>query len=94
MFGIESFDQFEQITEGHLKEITRQENELHDQRIAICKKCPLYESGPLGPICSSRKCVKGDEVFKYPEPGATCGCGCRLSAKTRLKGATCVLNKW
>ena len=95
MFGINSFEQVSQIAEGHLKELTKQENALYESRMEICKKCPLF-SDTLGGICDSKKCwnTESKQLVKYPGEHVTCGCGCRLSAKTRLKNAHCVLNKW
>ena len=49
-----------------------------------------------GPICSSSLCLNKTtgEVISAYKPGYTCGCGCRLNAKTRIPDARCVLNKW
>ena len=95
MFGINDFSQTKDIIEGHYKEITNQENELYEKRIIICKQCPLY-SDKLGGICDSKKCWDNSKniLQSFPGNNITCGCGCRLQAKTRLKNAKCVLNKW
>lgn len=95
MFGINSFNQVEDILEGHYKEITNQENELFESRIKICKECPLY-SNRLGGVCDSKKCwnIVKNTLEDFPGKNITCGCGCRLQAKLRLKNAKCVLNKW
>lgn len=93
MFGLP----VNQIIEGHIKEFKNEERELYEERIEICKKCPLYSISAIGEICDSKKCVnpeKQEVVEKYPNNGSICGCGCRLSAKTRLKSAKCVLSKW
>lgn len=84
-----------QIVEGHIKEITKQENALSEERLAVCKECPLFSDKAFGFVCDAHKCVdKEGNLYQYPAKGRTCGCGCRLAAKTRLKGAKCVLNKW
>lgn len=91
------FGKINDIVEGHYKEITNQENELYEKRIKICKKCPLYTvNSVLGEICDSKKCWNEKEniIETFPSQNNTCGCGCRLSAKTRLKQAKCVLNRW
>lgn len=97
MFGtnINSFDQIGQIVEGHIKEITKQENDLYNERIKICKQCPLY-SERLGGVCDAKKCLDEtkNQMVSYPGKNITCGCGCRLQAKARLISAKCVLNKW
>ena len=96
MFGINSFEQVGQIAEGHFKEITKQENELYESRIKICRECPLFSHSTLGDVCDAKKCwdVAENKVVKYPGPDIICGCGCRLDAKARVRGAKCVLNKW
>ena len=94
MFGINSFEQVGQIAEGHFKEITKQENELYESRIKICRECPLFSRNALGDVCDAKKCWDGNKLVKYPGPDVVCGCGCRLDAKARVRGAKCVLNKW
>lgn len=94
MFGINSFDQVGQIVEGHYKEITKKENDLYNERIVICKECPLYSDTVLGPVCDSKKCYKEGRVENFPSKGAICGCGCRLGAALRVLNKKCVLNKW
>jgi len=95
MFGIDNFSQVSDIIEGHYKEITDQENELYNKRIAICKNCPLF-TDKFGGICDSKKYYNSttNELIDIPKSGFIGGCGCRLQAKTRLKNAKCVLNKW
>jgi hypothetical protein len=91
------FGQIGDIIEGHYKEITNKENELYEKRIKICKQCPLYSIKPgLGEVCDSKKCwnEKDNVVETYPSSKNTCGCGCRLNAKTRLASSKCVLNRW
>lgn len=86
-----------QIVQGHINEITNKENELYNQRIVICKQCPLFTNKKfVGYICDHRKYYnpETEELSDLPQPGFIGGCGCRLEAKTRLKNATCVLNKW
>lgn len=85
------------IIEGHYKELTNQENDLYEKRIAICRKCPLYTvNKDLGEICDGKKCFnsKLNSIEPIPSHDTICGCGCRLKAKTRLVNAECVLNRW
>ncbi len=85
-----------QIITGHLKELLNQGQDLSQARMSICKACPLYKVGQLGPICNpdlylntstNITNVIGGDGFKK-------GCGCRLNAKTRLEDAHCPLSKW
>jgi hypothetical protein len=65
-------------------------------RLEICKHCPLYSNGVMGPMCSSNMWVHPmtNVVSMKYKSGYIRGCGCRLTAKARLKDAKCVLNKW
>lgn len=97
MFGINSFEQVGQIVEGWTKDIVKMEQELHDDRMKICRECPLFDtSSILGPVCSSKKCYDPEtkEVFLYPKSGAICGCGCAMEKASRVKNKKCVLGKW
>ena len=91
MFGIN----VGQVVRGHVNEITKQEQELSKQRMKICRQCPLFTDS-MGGICDSKKCynTETNELSTYPKQGSICGCSCRLKAKTTLKNAKCVLNKW
>jgi len=84
-----------QIIEGHFNEITNREQSLSEKRLSVCRQCPLYTEGRIGAVCDAKKCVNSEgNITTYPIKGSTCGCGCRLEAKSRLKNAKCVLNKW
>lgn len=90
MFGVG------QIIQGHYNEIVNKENDLYNTRIKICKECPLYSINTLGEVCDAKKCIDQSTgvIYTLPKIGRVCGCGCRLSAKTRVPEAKCVLNKW
>lgn len=97
MVKVNSVKQVAQIVEGHYKELTKQENDLFEHRMGICKKCPLYTEKPgLGPVCDGKKCwnIKTNTLELLPGDNVKCGCGCRLSAAVRVKNKKCVLNKW
>lgn len=96
MFGINSFEQVGQIAEGWARDLVKSEQQLHDERMSICKKCPLYTEDALGPKCSNKLCYNPTTgaTALYPGQGYTCGCGCWLDKKTRVKESKCVLNKW
>lgn len=85
-----------QIIQGHLNELTNKENELYIERIAICRRCPLLTKSPIGEMCDASKCIDTNTnlITTIPQKGTICGCGCRLSAKTRVPNAKCVLGKW
>lgn len=85
------------IVKGHVNEFFNKEQELHDKRIKICKECPLYKKDNiLGYICNPDLYVNiktGDTSEDY-KPNYVNGCGCRLSASTRVKDKRCPLGKW
>ena len=35
-------------------------NVITEQRLAICKACPLYKEGPYGATCNSSKYISPD----------------------------------
>ena len=97
MFGINSLNQVGQIIDGWAKDIANKEQKLYDIRMPICKKCPLYTDDVVfHGKCDAKKYYNPNtnELSNLPKEGFINGCGCKLSAKTRLKEAKCVLNKW
>lgn len=69
-----------------------------EERLAICKKCPLYKEHPFnGPICDSTKYINANDgitISYRSKPGFVKGCGCRLKFKTNRSGSHCIVNKW
>lgn len=85
-----------QILKGHVKEMTHDNQELFEERIAICKKCPLFKLTKTGPICNPQLYLNVETNIAYSSEGPQRkrGCGCRLNAKARLEEAVCPANKW
>jgi hypothetical protein len=84
--------QLEQISEGFYNLLMQKEQELYEDRIAICKTCKIMKNDNVfGPICNSGLYLNPitDEVSYIPREGFNHGCGCVLSAKARVKEATC-----
>lgn len=69
-----------------------------EERLAICKGCPLYlqQNDGFGPICNPRKYLSpdGTKVSWFEKPGWKKGCGCRINMKIGKKNASCVAGKW
>ena len=40
------------IINGHVNEVLGRNESLSEQRLKICKTCPLYKEGPIGAICN------------------------------------------
>lgn len=83
------------IIEGHWNEIVGKNEILSDERLRICKQCPLYSS-KFGGSCNNRLWLNPEtgDISTEALDGYKRGCGCRLEAKTRLEHAACPLGKW
>ena len=84
-----------QIVKGHVNELLDLNKNMYQVRMNICRKCPLFLN-ELGGICNSRLYLdpNTEDVSTIKMDGYVKGCGCRLSAKTRLSGSKCPANKW
>lgn len=85
------------IVDGHIKELTGQNENMKTWRMDICRECPLFKVKPvIGPICNNNLYLdtKTGDVSDKPKSGYRRGCGCRLQAKTRLVTSRCPLGKW
>lgn len=84
-----------QIVNGHVREAFNSGEDLYNKRMKICRKCAIFKKD-LGGICNHSLWVNPEtnkSSFKEQE-GFYRGCGCRLSAKTRIPDASCPANKW
>lgn len=84
-----------QIIRGTVNEVLNINEDISKNRLQICYICPLYSS-QLGGTCNNRLWlnVNTGDVSTTKKPGYACGCGCRLTAKTRLPQAKCPIGKW
>lgn len=84
------------IINAHVNEALGKNDSLQEQRMKICKACPLLKESKFGPICNAALYLNKDtnEAIDHMQPGLIKGCGCRLNAKTRLEDAHCPANKW
>lgn len=85
------------IIEGHLKELFNREEELYNERIEICKKCPLYKIDRIfGAICNGKLYINPEtnKTSTYPRSGYIGGCFCRLGSKLRMIDEQCIIKKW
>lgn len=92
---------------GHYKELFSLEEKLFEERIKICRKCPLYEINAFGEGCSN-DWIKHDELnlklkninedyfnsYVNKNEKSIRGCGCRLQAKARNIENTCPHKLW
>lgn len=65
-----------------------------EERLAICKKCPIYE--PTRGRCNSNLWLNPDtdEVSTYARIGYIRGCNCIISIKAKNEYNHCVAGKW
>lgn len=85
------------IMSGHLNELMNKNELLEEQRINICRNCPLYKETVLGPICNNKWLdLDTGEVFenRIDNKNMIKGCKCRLESKTRLEKAKCPASYW
>lgn len=72
-------------------------DDLYENRMKICKECPLYLDSPMGARCNSRLYLSEADkktVSDRPKLGFRAGCGCLLERRTKLLHAKCVIGKW
>ena len=64
-----------------------------DDRLAICKRCPIYTSDGR---CDSNLWINPDtnEVSTYARTGYIRGCNCIISVKARNANNHCIAGKW
>ena len=85
-----------QIVDGHIKELLRQEQDLYESRIKICRECKLVTKDKMfGEICDKNKWINPFTQHLSLEhlDGYINGCGCRMAAKARIAEAHCPLKK-
>lgn len=94
MFGITSTKQLQQIAEGWTNYALGREEELSNERMKICRECPLYNEET--DRCDSKRCYNKEtgELNDLPQKGFICGCNCLMKKKTRSVSSKCVLGKW
>lgn len=83
------------IVKGHANKLLGLNKDISEDRLKICKSCPIY-STKFGGICNSKLYldpITKDVSFKAKE-GYHRGCGCIVSAKVTLPNEQCPAGKW
>lgn len=67
-----------------------------EERINICKSCPLYKRVIGGTICNSKLWLNPitNKTSTIPQEGYFKGCGCVLDSKWKSPTSHCPVNKW
>lgn len=83
------------IVNGHINSLLGLNKDISEERMKICKKCPIYSS-KFGGLCNSKLYIdpNTNDVSIIAKDGYVKGCGCKLSAKTTLLNAKCIIGKW
>lgn len=85
------------VINGHVNEALGRNEGLYEERMKVCKECPLYKETPMGPICNPRLYISESDkitISDRPKIGYKRGCGCALNRKTKLPSAKCIVMKW
>jgi hypothetical protein len=83
------------IITGHFNELFGLNKNISDERLKICKRCPLYSS-KFGGLCNNKLYIDPNtgKISIEKRDGYVRGCGCRLQAKTTILHEKCVAGKW
>lgn len=85
-----------QIAQGFFNNVFDKRKMLYDERIKICRACPLLKVDNIfGEVCNKALYInKEGKTSKTSKDGYVRGCGCVLASKTRVDEAHCVIDKW
>ena len=67
-----------------------------EERLEICKKCPIMRMTEYGMKCDDRKWISpdGKEGSFLKKDGWKKGCGCMLQYKVRTQTNHCIAGLW
>ena len=94
--GLEQLlNQGKDIVNGHVNELLGLNKDISQERMKICKTCPLYKPS-FGGICNHNLWLDPQtlDISNKAKTGYIRGCGCMLTKKTRLPYASCPANRW
>lgn len=83
------------IIQGHVNELLDLNEDMSENRMRICRKCPIFKKD-FGGICNHQLWLNPEtnDISLVKKEGYRRGCGCRLLAKTTLANAACPAGKW
>ena len=73
------------------------DEKLYNERLEICRKCPLGLETSNGLICNSKLYINKEDkesVSKFPKIGYVRGCSCHMDFKAKHEHSHCIVNKW
>ena len=84
------------IINGNVNEALEKTNDLSEERMNICRNCPLYKETPMGPICNPNLYINEtdkESVSASPKVGYRRGCGCQIARRSALPTSKCIVSK-
>lgn len=83
------------VIEGAANAVLKKNSDISEERMEICKNCPLYTTR-MGGMCNSKLWLdpQTGDISLYERPGYYKGCGCKLDFKTRVRSEECPAGKW
>ena len=83
------------IVNEHINEVLGLNKDISQERLKICKTCPLYKNS-FGGICNPNLWLnpKTMDISNKRRDGYYKGCGCMLTKKTKLPYAKCPAGRW
>ena len=72
------------------------DEELYNERLEICRACPLGLETARGLICNPKLYINKEDktsVSKFPKIGYVRGCSCSIIHKARHEYSKCIINK-
>lgn len=73
------------------------DEELYNERLEICRACPLGLETARGLICNPKLYINKEDkisVSKFPKIGYVRGCSCSITHKAHHEHSKCIINKW
>lgn len=73
------------------------DEELYNDRLEICRACPLGLETARGLICNPKLYINKEDktsVSKFPKIGYVRGCSCCITSKAHHEHSKCIVGKW
>lgn len=73
------------------------DEKLYNERLEICRACPLGLETNRGLICNSKLYINKEDkesISRFPKIGYVRGCSCNMTMKGKHEHGHCIVNKW
>lgn len=84
------------IIKGNVNRFFGLNKDISEERLKICKNCPLYQVRFGEEICNPKLYLNPEtnDVSNEKKDGYIKGCGCLLRSKTAASDSHCIADKW